>query len=229
MANTNPINVLIYSGEGTSAASISQTIHSLRASLSPLYVVSTISSPALLNEPWPASCAALVMPGGADLPYCRLLNGRGNARIRLFVENGGKYLGFCAGGYYASRRCEFMMGHEGMEVVGERELGFFPGAKRGLAFRGFEYQTEKGARAAKLSVNRKALGEVKDLKDEVLSYYNGGGVFIDAASYKEDGIEILASYAENLDCESDASKAAVVYCKVGNGAALLTGPHPEYV
>jgi biotin--protein ligase len=122
-----------------------------------------------------------------------------------------------------------MLGVQGMEVIGERELGFFPGAKRGLAFKGFEYQTEKGARAAKLRVNRKTLGDVTDLNDEVLSYYNGGGVFIDAPKYLGDGVEVLASYTEDLDCESDAEQAAVVYCKVGNGAALLTGPHPEYV
>lgn len=36
----------------------------------------------LLAEGWQAECLALVMPGGADLPYCRRLNGRGNEIIR---------------------------------------------------------------------------------------------------------------------------------------------------
>jgi biotin--protein ligase len=32
-----------------------------------------------------------------------------------------------------------------------------------------------------------------------------------------------------LHVDSGASKAAVVYRKIGEGHAVLTGPHPEYV
>jgi biotin--protein ligase len=59
------------------------------------------------------------------------------------------------------------------------------------------------------------------------SYYNGGGVFVDAAKYADKGVEILASYVNPLDVDGGDSAAAVVYCKVGEGGALLTGPHPE--
>ena len=36
----------------------------------------------LLAGHWTSSCLMLVMPGGADLPYCRQLNGAGNELIR---------------------------------------------------------------------------------------------------------------------------------------------------
>ena len=36
----------------------------------------------LLAGEWTTSCLMLVMPGGADLPYCRQLNGLGNKIIR---------------------------------------------------------------------------------------------------------------------------------------------------
>ena len=36
----------------------------------------------LLAGEWHDSSLALVMPGGADLPYCRKLNGKGNCIIR---------------------------------------------------------------------------------------------------------------------------------------------------
>lgn len=36
----------------------------------------------LLGGAWAHDCALLVMPGGADLPYCRQLNGAGNRLIR---------------------------------------------------------------------------------------------------------------------------------------------------
>jgi biotin---protein ligase len=169
-----------------------------------------------------------VFPGGADQGYCRTLNGEGNRRIHRFVEGGGAYIGFCAGGYYGSKRCEFEVGNRSLEVIGDRELGFFPGTDRGGAFPGFVYNSEKGARAAELQVNKTALpsGSVPNV---FRSYYNGGGVFVDAAKHRDRGVEILASYSETLVVDSGEGAAAVVYCRIGAGAALLTGPHPEFV
>lgn len=44
--------------------------------------VDTLSAAELLDGGWTQQAALLVMPGGADLPYCRHLNGRGNAIIK---------------------------------------------------------------------------------------------------------------------------------------------------
>ena len=44
--------------------------------------VTQIGPGELLAGGWQSSCLALVMPGGADLPYCRRLNGKGNQLIR---------------------------------------------------------------------------------------------------------------------------------------------------
>ena len=45
--------------------------------------VSTISATELVDRgAWIDETAAIVMPGGADLPYCAALNGTGNANIR---------------------------------------------------------------------------------------------------------------------------------------------------
>lgn len=175
-----------------------------------------------------ASCALLVFPGGADLGYCRTLNGEGNRRISRYVNNGGAYLGFCAGGYYGSSKCEFEVGNPKLAVVGERELGFFPGVCRGLAFDGFVYNSEAGARAADVKINKAAFENVKDgLPDTFKSYYNGGGVFVDAEKLKERKVEVLASYTEDLHVDSGEGKAAIVYRQIGQGHAVLTGPHPE--
>lgn len=168
------------------------------------------------------------MPGGADLGYCRTLNGEGNRRISQFVERGGAFVGFCAGGYYGSSRCEFEVGDKKMEVIGERELAFFPGICRGCAFPGFVYHSEKGARSVELMVNKTVLTE-GSVPTVFRSYYNGGGVFVDAPKYKDKGVEILASFTEILSVDPGEGTAAVVYCKVGEGAVVLTSPHPEYV
>lgn len=221
------------SGNGSTLESVKQCLWSLRRLLGPNYAIIPLSSETLLKEPWQSTCALFVMPGGADLAYCRTLNGAGNRLISAYVNNGGKYLGLCAGGYYGSARCEFEVGrkHDGYEVIGDRELAFFPGICRGLAFPGFVYHSEGGTRAAEVKVHREALvsGGGGIVPEVFRTYYNGGGVFVDAEKYKEKGVEILASYTEALDVASGEDTAAVVYCKVGEGAAVLTGPHPEYV
>ncbi|KAG5984618.1 hypothetical protein E4U54_006117, partial [Claviceps lovelessii] len=222
------LNVLVYTGSGTTSESVRQCIDSLRRLLSPNYAVIPISESVLLKEPWGPTCAVLVIPGGADLGYCRVLDGEGNRRISEFVRRGGAYLGFCAGAYYGSSRCEFEVGHPPLEVVGGRELAFFPGTCRGGAFRGFEYHSEKGARAAVLRVNRGAFEEGPELVETFASYYNGGGVFVDAATVTGHKVDVLASYQDHLDVDGGHGRAAVVLCHVGEGMAMLSGPHPEF-
>ncbi|KAK2786796.1 biotin holocarboxylase synthetase [Emmonsiellopsis sp. PD_33] len=252
MATINPVlvtkrlNVLVYSGaqtysdwknntltpsssgNGTTVESVRHCLYTLRRLLAANYAVIPVTGEMIINEPWTASCALLVMPGGADLPYCRTLNGEGNRRISQFVQRGGAYLGLCAGGYYGSKKCEFEVGNKKLEVIGDRELGFFPGTCRGCAFPGFVYDSEAGARAAELQVSKSAL-PVGSVPDVFRSYHNGGGVFVDASKYAEKGVEVLASYTEELNVDSGEGAAAVVYCPVGDGAAILTGPHPEFV
>lgn len=219
---------LISPGNGSTAESVKHCLYSLRRLLSPTYAVIAVSGDAIIKEPWTASCALLVFPGGADLGYCRTLNGDGNRRISQYVDRGGRYLGFCAGGYYGSKRCEFEVGNKKMEVVGNRELAFYPGTCRGCAFSGFVYHSEAGTRAAPITVSKTALPK-GSVPDTFRSYYNGGGVFVDAPKFKDNGVEILASFTGELDVDPGEGSASVVYCKVGDGAALLTSTHPEYV
>lgn len=220
------MNVLVYSGKGSTTEGVRHNIESLRQLLSPYYAVVTVSESALLNDPWPAKTAMLVIPGGADLPYCESLNGKGTQIIRNFVRGGGKFMGFCAGGYFALARCEFETGDPEMEVSGPRELAFFPGTSKGCVHKGFVYESHAGSRAEALSVNTAVLGELGS-PDSATMYYNGGGMFMNASSYKN--VEVLARYQGATDVVDQlADMAAVVCCKVGQGAAILTGTHPEY-
>ena len=227
--STKRMNVLIYSGTGATVSSVRHATWSLRRLLGPNYAVITVTSDQILKEPWTTTCALLVMPGGADLGYCRMLNGEGNRRIKQYVQMGGSYLGLCAGGYYGSARCEFEEGKRAMEVIGDRELAFYPGTCRGLAFPGFVYASEAGARAVTLKVEKGVLGaDGGALPDTFRSYYNGGGVFVDARKFKDKGVEVLANFEDDLAVDSGEGAAAVVFRQVGDGRVMLTGPHPEY-
>lgn len=220
-----------FKGTGSTEGAVRYALYTLRRHLLPNYAVETITEKVILEQPWTASCALLVFPGGADMGYCRSLDGKGNERIKQYVKRGGAYLGFCAGGYYGSSKCEFEVGDKQMEVVGKRELAFYPGICRGLAFKGFVYGSEAGARAAKMMVNKLAFKTADENLDNFRSYYNGGGVFVDAEKFKDQGVEMLAQYDENIavDGGSRNERAAVVYCKVGEGHVILTGIHPEFV
>ncbi|CCE61384.1 hypothetical protein TPHA_0A03060 [Tetrapisispora phaffii CBS 4417] len=216
------MNVLVYNGNGTSLSSVKHTVDTLRAFLEPYYSVSTISAKGLQTEPWISKTSAVVFPGGADLPYVRDCKAV-VPKIKKFVQNGGIYIGFCAGGYFGSSRVEFAQGDPSMEVIGNRDLAFFKGITRGPAFAGYQYNSEVGARAVELALTDGS---------KFRTYFNGGSVFIDAKKY--DNVEILAKYTEPVDTatlnsEADLQDAAVVVCNVGNGKALLTGPHPEFI
>lgn len=215
------MNVLVYSGRGTTSESVKHCLESLRLHLSPHYAVIAVSEATILNEPWMSKSAMLVIPGGADLPYCQVLNGAGNQKISQFVRKGGKFLGLCAGGYYALSRVEFEVGSPTMEVSGLRELGFFGGICRGCAFKGFMYESHQGSKATLLNLDPE-LG----LGQSAVNYYNGGGVFIDAS--KNSNVLVMALYDEVTDV-GDEERAAIIHCKVGNGDVVLTGTHPEFI
>jgi biotin--protein ligase len=105
-------------------------------------------------------------------------------------------------------------------------LAFFPGTCRGCAFKGFVYHSEAGARAVELKAEKGAF-KTGIVPQTFRSYYNGGGVFVDAGKFADKGIETLAVYTDPLDVDGGEGPAAVVYCKVGEGRVLLTGTHPE--
>ena len=239
------MNVLVYSGVGTTVESVRHVLYSLRRILSPYYSIIPVTSETLLKEPWQLTCSLIVVPGGADLGYCRVLNGEGNRRINQFVRRGGAYLGFCAGGYYGAGRVEFEVDDPNLAVVGSRELAFFDGPCRGGSFKGFSYASEHGAKAANLKVELDAFKEAgsgagasgsgEEVPETFVSYYNGGGVFVGADKLAkvggkwEDGgkkVTVLARYLDPLAVEG--GDAAVVHIKVGEGNVVLTGPHPEF-
>ncbi|KAF9435398.1 biotin holocarboxylase synthetase [Entomortierella beljakovae] len=227
------MNVVVYSGEGTSRISLAHTVRSLRALVGQHYDVMKIDAKGLLSEPWEESTALLVIPGGRDTPYTKDLNGPINKKIRAFVESGGKFWGVCAGAYFASDRISFEIGTP-LEVQGSRELSFFKGECKGVVYPGFVYDSEKGAGGVEIQLNSETLATGEDLKvNRVKVYFNGGGYFVNAED--DPDTQVLAWYGDNNGDENRAGsavgggrKAAMITCRVGQGLALLTGVHPEY-
>lgn len=185
----------------------------MKAILLPHFAVQIVTASALATQSWSNSCALLIIPGGRDVPYVTSLAAATPA-IRSYVENGGAFLGICAGAYFASRRVEWEMGSK-LEVSGDRPLCFFDGVCKGSVYPGFVYESENGARAI-------AVEDVEGVEIVRGIYHNGGGEFVDVESSR--AAEVFAKYVEG----EGQGKIAAVRCRVGKGIAILWGAHPEY-
>jgi biotin--protein ligase len=208
--------VYIYAGPGVSQYSLSQTTATLRAFLHSDYQLELIFPEQILKSDWEKQTVLLIIPGGADIPYMQVLNGVGNQKIRSFVENGGSFLGICAGSYYGGNFVDFAKGTK-LEVQGKRELSFFPGIVRGPILSPYEYKSESGSKAAKISWQGSSGFE---RGSTFTVYCNGGGYFVDASA--KENTNVLASY------DVEGRLAAIVECQVGRGKVILSGVHFEY-
>lgn len=184
----------IYSGRGTLTSSFSGHFLNLEE---------------LCSGNWIHTTSIFLMPGGRDCPYHEDLSGLGNAQIRRFVEQGGTYIGICAGAYYGCKRVEFDRGFP-LEVCQDRELCFFSGKAVGPAYgKGtFDYASNLGARVAKISTEQ----------GDLTIFYNGGCQFEGDFT----NCKILGRYAD-----LPGQPAAIIECGVGKGKAILSGVHLE--
>lgn len=205
------MRIALYLDEGVDTVLLRQVVRSLKESC-PSAIIKKANRHFFLSPKWEDEVDLIVIPGGRDVPYHRHLQGEANRRIRAFVERGGRYLGICAGGYFGSGFVAFEEGGE-LEVLGSRELCFFPGRAVGPAYgKGlFSYDSQCGAKAALI---RWKEGLVK-------IYYNGGCFFENAEKYSH--VEVIARF-EDLKNQP----AAIIACQIGKGQALLSGVHFEY-
>lgn len=205
-------HIYIYQDEGASALSYETFSNAIfKCSSFSHLKVQTINAQQLLSEGWDKDCALFVLPGGRDLPYHKKLKGKGNQKLRHFVENGGSFLGICAGAYYATSEVIFEKGKKN-EVHENRELGFFPGSSLGTLYehKPFSYIGHESAHAAC----------IKTQQDSLKVYYNGGCTFLNPEGFEN--TQVLAKYQDLEGCP-----AAIIQCSVGKGKAILSGVHFE--
>lgn len=168
-----------------------------------------------------ASETALIMPGGADLGFVRLLSGKPVRTIQRVVKEGGSYIGTCAGAYFASSACVFERDDERLRVVGERELCLFPYPAVGAVRENFCYGSEAGATVERLTCE----WEGERFESEV--YCNGGPGW---DVWDTDSSRVVARYGEAVLARhgiGSKSPAAVVAHKYGEGRVVVSGVHPE--
>ena len=208
------IYVYIYDDLGSCEECVQETTKSIKEQLPSKYIIKRIDHKSVIEGEWTKDAALFIMPGGKAGPYGMLLNGQGNEVIKSYVEQGGSFLGLCAGAYYAGSFVEFAK-NTSIEVVGSRELAFFKGTVVGPALAPYDYYSESGARAASINVH-----DLLPRDHEYVLYYNGGGYFRDAANINH--TKVIASY-KSLEPE----QPAIIECEVQRGVAILSGAHFE--
>jgi len=207
--------IALYMDEGVDAFSLRAAQIYFSKLCAKTHCVSTISCSEILERKLKSQ--VLVMPGGADLPYLKKLAGPGNALIRNFVETGGKYIGICAGAYYAASKVVFGEGTS-YEVIGDRELKFLDGKCigpiEGRYLAGPGIATMGTAMVAKVKSLR-----TKKTYDMII---NGGGYFEYTNPLENNCTTIATIRINNKDMP------IIVWCRYGYGAAILSGAHFEY-
>lgn len=151
------------------------------------------------------------MPGGADLYYCEKLNGDGNKAIRRYVEDGGNYLGICAGAYYACREIEWGK-NTNQEITGLRELNFVNCKAVGPIY---EFIEDSDIDKSWDNISKVKIG------DKIYTtLYRAGPTFSESVN---DNFKVLARYSD-----LPKNPPAIIYTSFGKGSVLLSSPHIEF-
>ncbi len=149
----------------------------------------------------------LFMPGGYAAAYSRAINEEGLKNIRRFVENGGGYIGACAGAYFAS---DYSIS-EGLTYDYPLDLftGYLQGADQEIGYGEVWLMTLLRTNKANV-INAYEPGTTYGL------YYGGPSFHPNAAQ----PVEILSRY------ETSGAPAAINF-DYGAGRVVLLGTHPE--
>lgn len=205
-------DIVVYVDQGVSGEALRQTVKCLQHEVDlNRHALKRKNAKQLTTGGWEKETALLVIPGGRDVYYHSALDGKGTERIRRYVEEGGGYLGICAGAYFAADIIEFEKGAH-LQVCGSRSLKFYPGRAIGPTYGHGRYSYEdQHIEAAPISWNH----------EEGFTYFNGGCYFDSAQQFPN--VRVLSQYLNVED-----KPAAIVECTVGKGKALLSGVHVEF-
>ncbi len=146
----------------------------------------------------------ILFPGGGAAEYKNYISDHGN--ILKFVEEGGSFIGSCAGAYYASD----LLRWQGSDY--QYPLGLFDG-------KGIGPLSGLIGWGDAATFNLEPQHPANDSFGHSLDFYYFDGPYFEP--YKDlDYYEVLATYAIN-------DKPAVIAGRYGKGKYLLLGPHPE--
>ncbi len=173
------------------------------------------------------------MPGGWAGAYNRHINTPGYNNLRNFIQNGGAYMGMCAGAFFMSSRVFWQPDvSTPLEIFdddfGGYEMQVFGGVAKGAVLDLWPWTAPTGASnlpfggvMTQVSIDTSLVPWANESYDVL---YFGGPYFIQPPGGWGE-IQILATY-DTPGISSDG-EAAMLLMPYGDGKIFLTGPHPE--
>ena len=153
-----------------------------------------------------------VVPGGSASKEAAALGNQGRDRLRRFVENGGGYVGICAGGYLCTAGFDWSL-----KILDARTAS--PLWRRGVGTVKIELTPE----------GRRILGDRGGLLDV---HYASGPIITRAAGGSLPDYEVLAVFRTELAKNGTpaglmTNSPAIAVGRYGQGRVVLVSPHPE--
>lgn len=207
--------ILIYDDKGSSKQSIQAIYIQILNSrdLSPYYKIKTVDGEYIRTKSWEENTVLFIMGGGVCSEWDESLGSTGIVKIRMYVVNNGRFLGICAGAYFASAHSFFTLGGKS-PIEKERDLCFYSGSAIGPILDTSDHLSLDSLIAVQIDMafeNEIKTGNV---------YYQGGCRF--NINECTGSTKVLAKYVHPY------TGAAIISCIAGHGKAVLCGVHPEF-
>lgn len=212
------MSIYVYSGLGTDNLCAGSAYQSLKDYLGregyPKLI--HINDPSYItSREWFKNANAFVVPGGSAFGLYENLQEGGCKKIKQFVDQGGSYLGICAGVYLASPYA-FRFNKESDPYEGIARIPLIEETLQGPTYSQFDangMQTSFGNSTAKL-----VPVTVTSSDKEFYTFWNGGGYYSQLNSSQR----AIALYGD------DPQKiAAMVQTNPQGGTVVVSNVHPE--
>jgi glutamine amidotransferase-like uncharacterized protein len=210
-ADSAPLHIVLYNDEGSAGKGVPRAQELLGKR--PDVKLESLTAAQVRALPWEKTARAIIFTGGSGSKQSKTLGADGVAKVRRFVQDGGGYVGICAGAYLA---CEgFSWGLKILDAktvsnkwqrgVGDVKLEFTPLGKELLG-----YEPEK----------------LYDIR------YANGPIYMPAKAEGIPDFEPLAYFRTELAKNGSpvgvmVNSAAMVRGSFGKGRILCSSPHPE--
>jgi len=203
-------SIAIYKGEG----SMDSGIDNVKQNISSIFDVhfTEINCKQIMNETL-TQFDLIIFSGGGASKQGNALEEKGRENIRNYINNGGNYLGICAGAYLATSNFDWSLKIINAETVSKTEW------KRGQAFIDLEI-TDEG---------KTIFGNVDSI---FKCRYNNGPILksmnlTDIPIYKTAAF-FRSEISENgTTLGSMVNTPAAVFSYYGKGKVFIVSPHPE--
>lgn len=207
---SKPLSIAIYGGLGTGEEGVRNVKENIQSTLG-LQVVE-LSPEDIANKDL-ASFDVIIFSGGSGSKQAETIGEKGKENLKSFIENGGGYLGICAGAYLATSGFDWALHIVSAKTISQTEW------KRGKGFVDLELTGD----------GTEIFGDV----DEIFKCrYSSGPLFQSIKSGDLPPFKTLAHFRSEIS-ENGVTEGvmvntpAIISAEYKKGKVLLMSTHPE--